>query len=101
MKHLVDRFRDGRISLADFDALQDWLDTDLIGGLALGGARTEVQHVAEPSAPLRLAQRTARERLTAATGAYLLHRRRSRAFDATAATLAETLNPKCVKMFHV
>jgi hypothetical protein len=28
MKHLVDRFRDGRISVADFDALQDWLNTD-------------------------------------------------------------------------
>ena len=28
MKHLVDRFREGRISVADFDALQDWLDAD-------------------------------------------------------------------------
>ena len=28
MKHLVDRFRDGRISVADFDALQDWLNSD-------------------------------------------------------------------------
>ena len=25
MKHLVDRFREGRISVADFDALRDWL----------------------------------------------------------------------------
>lgn len=28
MTHLVDRFRDGRISVADFDALQDWLNSD-------------------------------------------------------------------------
>jgi hypothetical protein len=28
MKHLVDRFREGRISVADFEALQDWLNTD-------------------------------------------------------------------------
>jgi hypothetical protein len=28
MKHLVDRFRDGRISVADFDALQDWLSSN-------------------------------------------------------------------------
>ena len=28
MKHLVDRFREGRMSVADFDALQDWLDAD-------------------------------------------------------------------------
>jgi hypothetical protein len=28
MKHLVDRFREGRISAADFDALQDWLNSD-------------------------------------------------------------------------
>jgi len=26
MKHLVDRFREGRISVGDFDALQDWLN---------------------------------------------------------------------------
>ena len=26
MKHLVDRFREGRISVSDFDALQDWLN---------------------------------------------------------------------------
>jgi hypothetical protein len=28
MKHLVDRFREGRISVDDFDALQDWLNTN-------------------------------------------------------------------------
>lgn len=28
MKHLVDRFREGRISVSDFDALKDWLDSD-------------------------------------------------------------------------
>jgi hypothetical protein len=28
MQHLVDRFREGRISVSDFDALQDWLDSD-------------------------------------------------------------------------
>ena len=28
MKHLVDRFREGRISVDDFDALQDWLNSD-------------------------------------------------------------------------
>jgi hypothetical protein len=28
MKHLVDRFREGRISVADFDALQNWLNSD-------------------------------------------------------------------------
>jgi hypothetical protein len=28
MEHLVQRFRDGRISVADFDALQNWLSTD-------------------------------------------------------------------------
>jgi hypothetical protein len=28
MKHLVDRFREGRISVADFDALQDWLNSN-------------------------------------------------------------------------
>jgi hypothetical protein len=28
MKHLVERFREGRISVTDFDALQDWLNTD-------------------------------------------------------------------------
>ena len=28
MRHLVDRFRDGRLSVADFDALQDWLNSD-------------------------------------------------------------------------
>jgi hypothetical protein len=28
MKHLVDRFREGRISVSDFDALRDWLDSD-------------------------------------------------------------------------
>jgi len=27
MKHLVDRFREGRISVGDFDALQDWLNS--------------------------------------------------------------------------
>jgi hypothetical protein len=27
MKHLVDRFREGRMSVADFDALQDWLNS--------------------------------------------------------------------------
>jgi hypothetical protein len=34
MKHLVDRFREGRISVADFDALQDWLDSnpDVLSG---------------------------------------------------------------------
>jgi hypothetical protein len=25
MEHLVERFREGRISVADFDALRDWL----------------------------------------------------------------------------
>jgi hypothetical protein len=25
MKHLVERFREGRISVSDFDLLQDWL----------------------------------------------------------------------------
>jgi hypothetical protein len=29
MRHLVDRFREGRISVADFGALQDWMDSDL------------------------------------------------------------------------
>jgi hypothetical protein len=29
MKHLVDRFREGRISVDDFDAFQDWLNTRL------------------------------------------------------------------------
>ena len=28
MKHLVDRFREGRISVADFEALQAWLNSD-------------------------------------------------------------------------
>ncbi|HEY1184146.1 MAG TPA: hypothetical protein VGE89_08175 [Bryobacteraceae bacterium] len=28
MKHLVDRFREGRISVDDFDVLQDWLNSD-------------------------------------------------------------------------
>jgi hypothetical protein len=28
MRHLVDRFRDGRISVTDFDALQDWLNSN-------------------------------------------------------------------------
>jgi hypothetical protein len=28
MRHLVDRFREGRISVSDFDALQDWLDSN-------------------------------------------------------------------------
>jgi len=28
MQHLVDRFRVGRISVSDFDVLQDWLDSD-------------------------------------------------------------------------
>jgi hypothetical protein len=28
LKHLVDRFREGRISVDDFDALQDWLNSD-------------------------------------------------------------------------
>jgi hypothetical protein len=28
MKHLVDRFREGRISVADFDALRDWLKSN-------------------------------------------------------------------------
>jgi hypothetical protein len=28
MRHLVDRFREGRIAVADFEALQDWLDSD-------------------------------------------------------------------------
>jgi hypothetical protein len=28
MKHLVDRFREGRISVDDFDALQDWLNSN-------------------------------------------------------------------------
>lgn len=28
MKHLIDRFREGRISVSDFDALQDWLNSD-------------------------------------------------------------------------
>ena len=26
MEHLVDRYRKGRISVADFEALQNWLD---------------------------------------------------------------------------
>jgi hypothetical protein len=26
--HLVQRFREGRISVAEFDQLQDWLDSD-------------------------------------------------------------------------
>jgi hypothetical protein len=28
MEHLVQRFRDGRISVADFDELRDWLNSD-------------------------------------------------------------------------
>jgi hypothetical protein len=28
MKHLVGRFREGRISVSDFEALQDWLDSN-------------------------------------------------------------------------
>lgn len=28
MKHLVGRFREGRISVADFEALQAWLSSD-------------------------------------------------------------------------
>jgi len=28
MKHLQDRFREGRIKAADFSALQNWLDTE-------------------------------------------------------------------------
>jgi hypothetical protein len=28
MRHLVERFRDGRILVADFDALQNWLNSD-------------------------------------------------------------------------
>ena len=28
MKHLVERFREGRISVDDFDALQDWLSSN-------------------------------------------------------------------------
>jgi hypothetical protein len=28
MEHLVQRFREGRISVADFDALQDWLTSN-------------------------------------------------------------------------
>lgn len=28
MRHLVDRFREGRISVADFDVLHDWLNSD-------------------------------------------------------------------------
>ena len=28
MKHLVERFRDGRIKAADFSTLQNWLDTE-------------------------------------------------------------------------
>jgi hypothetical protein len=28
MKHLVDRFREGWISVSDFDTLQDWLSTN-------------------------------------------------------------------------
>jgi hypothetical protein len=28
MKHLVDRFREGRISVGDFDTLQDWLNSN-------------------------------------------------------------------------
>ncbi len=28
MKHLMDRFREGRVSIADFDSLQDWINTD-------------------------------------------------------------------------
>jgi len=28
MQHLVERFREGWISVSDFDAQQDWLDSD-------------------------------------------------------------------------
>ena len=28
MEHLVDRFREGRISVADFEVLQDWLNSN-------------------------------------------------------------------------
>jgi hypothetical protein len=28
MEHLVERFREGRISVADFDALHDWLNSN-------------------------------------------------------------------------
>ena len=28
MKHLVDRYREGRISVSDFEALQDWLSSN-------------------------------------------------------------------------
>ena len=28
MEHLVERFREGRIGVADFEALQKWLDTE-------------------------------------------------------------------------
>jgi hypothetical protein len=28
MEHLVQRFREGRISVADFDALRDWLNSN-------------------------------------------------------------------------
>jgi hypothetical protein len=28
MKHLLERFREGRIQAADFDALQNWPDTE-------------------------------------------------------------------------
>jgi hypothetical protein len=28
MKHLVDRFREGRISVADFETLQEWLNSN-------------------------------------------------------------------------
>ena len=28
MKHLVDRFLEGRVLVSDFDALKDWLDSD-------------------------------------------------------------------------
>ena len=28
MEHLVERFREGRIAVADFDALAEWLKSD-------------------------------------------------------------------------
>jgi hypothetical protein len=28
MEHLVQRFRDGRLAVSDFDELQDWLESD-------------------------------------------------------------------------
>jgi hypothetical protein len=28
MEHLVERFREGRIAVADFDALHDWLNSN-------------------------------------------------------------------------